>query len=121
MKTYVRRNDSIIADTAESLISVPIDPANGDYAKIMREIDAGEAVIVDYVPPIVVVEWSHIRYERDNLLKDCDWRFVSDTPTDPKWVEYRKALRDIPQTFDKPDDVVWPLSPDEQPLSEESI
>lgn len=74
-------------------------------------------------------EWSLVRAKRDALLTDSDKKVVID-----KWmalseevkalyVDYRKKLRDIPQDFAKPSEVVFPIVPgtvpaptvDEQP------
>jgi len=59
--------------------------------------------------------WAQVRAERDRLLADCDWTQVADAPlTAAKkqaWADYRQVLRDVPQDFDSPDDVVWPEAP----------
>jgi len=59
--------------------------------------------------------WGQVRAERDCLLTECDWTQVTDAPltADEKtaWAYYRQALRDVPQTFDNPDDVVWSDAP----------
>lgn len=56
-----------------------------------------------------------IRMERNRLLKETDWTQIPDAVlTDEKKAEftaYRQALRDIPQTYSNPDDVVWPIKP----------
>jgi hypothetical protein len=60
-------------------------------------------------------KWDSIRDERDRLLGASDWTQVADAPltADEKtaWADYRQALRDVPQDFDSPDDVVWPEVP----------
>ena len=56
--------------------------------------------------------WDRVRSERDRLLAACDWTQVADAPVDAAaWAAYRQALRDVPQDFDSPDDVVWPTPP----------
>jgi len=66
-------------------------------------------------PPPEPLTWGDIRAKRDRLLAACDWTQVADAPltaTEKQaWADYRQALRDIPQTFDSPDDVVWPETP----------
>lgn len=68
-----------------------------------------------FAPPIVSLSWDDIRRQRSGLLAACDWTQITDTPlTDAQvdaWADYRQALRDIPQNFDTPDDVVWPVAP----------
>jgi len=59
--------------------------------------------------------WGQVRAERDRLLAASDWTQVADAPltADEReaWADYRQALRDVPQDFDSPDDVVWPETP----------
>mgnify|MGYP003326409201 CR=1 FL=1 len=53
-----------------------------------------------------------VRLTRDNLLKESDWRAVSDRKLEPGWKRYRKALRDITKQEGFPHDVEWPIDPD---------
>ncbi|WP_232569663.1 tail fiber assembly protein [Photobacterium iliopiscarium] len=61
------------------------------------------------------VIWEPTRLKRDRLVRDTDWTQMPDAPltTEKKAVftTYRQALRDIPQTYDNPDDIVWPTKP----------
>lgn len=60
-------------------------------------------------------KWFEVRRVRDKLVQLTDWTQMPDAPlTDEKKAEftaYRQVLRDIPQTYDNPDDVVWPTKP----------
>lgn len=60
-------------------------------------------------------KWIEIREKRDVLITETDWTQTGDAPiSDEKKAEfaaYRQALRDIPQTYSNPDDVVWPEKP----------
>lgn len=65
-------------------------------------------------------KWKAVRAERDRRLAACDWATLKavDASADglgiqlPQvWVDYRQALRDVPQTFIDPDAVVWPQEP----------
>lgn len=53
---------------------------------------------------------SDVRNIRAKILKDTDWRATVDYPnTDQSaWLEYRQALRDMPQNSS----VVFPQSPE---------
>ena len=63
-------------------------------------------------PPPPPLTWDDIRRERDGLLAACDWTQVADAPVDAAaWATYRQALRDVPQDFASPDEVVWPTAP----------
>ena len=59
--------------------------------------------------------WRVVRGNRDDLLRKSDWTAVTDTvlseADQTAWAEYRQELRDIPQTYDDADDVVWPDAP----------
>ena len=59
--------------------------------------------------------WDAVRTDRDARLTACDWTQMPDSPLDADskqaWADYRQTLRDIPQDFASPDDVVWPEQP----------
>jgi hypothetical protein len=55
--------------------------------------------------------WADIRSKRDGLLAATDWWAVSDRAISAAEAAYRQALRDVPQTFSSPADVVWPTKP----------
>ena len=46
-----------------------------------------------------------MREKRNELLKECDFKFVSDYPhsSDEKneWINYRKLLRDLPSIWEE--------------------
>jgi len=50
------------------------------------------------------VSWTQVRAERDQALKDSDWRAVKDRTLPNPWKEYRTFLRDLPQNFDSAND-----------------
>ena len=55
---------------------------------------------------------NSVRAQRDQLLVECDWTQLSDSPVDPlPWRTYRQELRDVPQQAGFPWEVVWPVSP----------
>ena len=58
---------------------------------------------------------ENIRNRRDNLIKESDWRAVSDRKLEPAWKRYRQALRDITKQEGFPHDVEWPVDPDGKP------
>lgn len=59
--------------------------------------------------------WNDIRGQRAILLQRCDWTQVADAdltqPEKDAWAAYRQALRDIPETYPMPLEVVWPQPP----------
>ena len=56
------------------------------------------------------------RGERDRLLAESDWVTIRATDTgDPvptEWVDYRQALRDIPEQTGFPEEIEWPQEPE---------
>lgn len=71
-----------------------------------EELDAAWPAVRD------ALAWGKVRRERDRLLAASDWTQVADAPVDSAaWAVYRQALRDIPQDFTTPDEVVWPTAP----------
>lgn len=108
MKTYYDLNENAIV-TRDSYI--PKVRSNPGYELFLKELENGEAVLVPYVPPAPT--WAQIRAQRDNLLKESDWVGLTDVNISNKqaWQNYRQELRDIPQNFINPQDVVWPTKP----------
>lgn len=60
------------------------------------------------------MKWTPIRQvrkhkliEADDLVNVAEDKEVNTTP----FRQYRQALRDIPQTYSNPEDVVWPQKP----------
>jgi len=45
------------------------------------------------------MELDVIREKRNKLLKESDFRVVSDYPQRDKWIVYRQALRDFPSIW----------------------
>ena len=57
-------------------------------------------------------KWDILRGERNLLLANSDFTQLDDSPKDKlKWESYRKALRDLPETYPNADDVIWPDEP----------
>lgn len=60
-------------------------------------------------------KWAAIVQLRNILLTESDWTQLPDVSLSfeekTSWSDYRQALRDIPQTYATPDDVLWPERP----------
>jgi len=80
-------------------------PGNRYYDEALKR----GLAIADYVPPALT--WADVRSERDGLLAATDWWAVSDRAMSADETNYRQALRDVPQNFASPADVVWPTKP----------
>ena len=57
----------------------------------------------------------HIRQKRDQLIAETDWLITkakeTGTNISAALKTYRQELRDLPQTYENPDDVIWPNKP----------
>ena len=63
----------------------------------------------------LVGNWRRIRKQRAKLLAETDWMANSDVTMSEEMTAYRQALRDLPQTYTEPTDVVWPTNPHVEP------
>lgn len=59
--------------------------------------------------------WDEIRAKRNALLLETDWTQLADTTLTAEqstaYKIYRRALKDLPQNFDNPEDVIYPDKP----------
>lgn len=59
--------------------------------------------------------WPNARSKRNQLLKQSDWTMIEGVPLSEEkkqqWIEYRQALRNIPQVFETADSIIWPTPP----------
>jgi hypothetical protein len=58
-------------------------------------------------------KWDEIRNLRTELLKECDWRVLPDSPVGDSlnnWIQYRQELRNI-TSQENPFNIVWPIEP----------
>jgi hypothetical protein len=113
MKKYILSEDkkdlTYYAEDSSGM-TIPLNN-NRFHLQILEEIKNGEAEIIPYTPPAPT--WEQIRAQRDGLLYESDWVGLSDSNPSNKqaWLDYRQALRNIPQTFSTPESVVWPQKP----------
>lgn len=56
-------------------------------------------------------ELMRLRMKRNALLAETDWWALSDLTMTQAQTDYRQALRDITNTYNSLDDVVWPTKP----------
>lgn len=85
---------------------------------VVREIivtrDKTEKEIEEDAARELEIGWAQVRNKRDEMLKQSDlfvlidkWELLTEEQKQEIRV-YRQALRDIPQNFGTPEDVVWP-------------
>lgn len=107
---YDSEFNTTIPDDAISISDV-------DYRKLHSGLAEGKQIhIINSVPtlvdPKVVITWEEVRSKRNNLLNRSDFTQLLDYPGNKvAWAEYRQQLRDIPEKFSDPNEVIWPLQP----------
>jgi len=79
------------------------DPA--DFGVTWGEISAKMDALVTEKP------LRFLREERDRRLAASDWMVAPDRTATQAQLDYRQALRDVPQNYASLDDVVWPEKP----------
>ena len=54
---------------------------------------------------------KNVREQRDRYLAETDWWAVADRTMTQAEIDYRQALRDIPQQAGFPENITWPTKP----------
>ena len=83
---------------------MPITYIDGVEVEITQE-ELDEATGSLPLPPHVV------RQKRDALLAETDWWAVADRTMTQAEIDYRQALRDLPQQAGFPENITWPTKP----------
>ena len=64
------------------------------------------------------LDMNRVRGQRDGQLRGSDWTQIGDAAlgdhTAEEWATHRQALRDVPQTYSRVSEVVWPNDPPTQ-------
>jgi hypothetical protein len=91
------------------------------YKEVMSQQLAGKKIVPGENGQPIAVErdpiiptWDDIRSERNKLLRESDWVVLADSnprPTKEAWLTYRQNLRDIPQQYSDPSEIIWPQKP----------
>mgnify|MGYP003133204913 CR=1 FL=1 len=111
--------DVNVLDAALREAGIPIDGCASD-GRIDYRAEAtaaqkkkGAKILADYDPDVAL--WGDVRKERNTKLRSSDPAMLSDYPISEAdktaMADYRATLRDIPQAFDSPTDVIFPTSP----------
>ena len=87
---------------------------NGVY----YDLTAEEEAELDARAEAADLDLNRIRGQRNSMLSGSDWTQIGDASlgdhTAEEWQVYRQALRDVPQTYDRVSEVVWPNDPPTQ-------
>jgi len=64
------------------------------------------------------LDMNMVRGQRDGMLAAADWTQLGDAAlgdhTAVEWAAYRQSLRDLPATYSRVSEVVWPNDPPTQ-------
>ena len=87
---------------------------NGVYMALTAEEEAE----LDARAAAADLDMRDVRRRRDGQLRNTDWTQIGDAAlaghTAEEWATYRQVLRDLPQTYSRVSEVVWPNDPPTQ-------
>jgi hypothetical protein len=103
VNVFKDNNGKVIGTTTDPSVGVQISIDSPEFIAFLDKLNA---------PPVPT--WDEIRQKRDRLIESSDWVMFSDVNVSNKeaWLTYRQALRDLPQSFEDPEEVVWPEKPE---------
>ena len=88
--------------------------ANGKVMFTQEEEDARDAEEKAWSDAAPARAFSGLRSERDRKLAETDYFALSDVTMSDEMTAYRKALRDLPASYDNSrvvGDITWPSKP----------
>ena len=84
---------------------------NGVYYDLTAEEEAD----LDAAAEAHDLDMSNVRGQRNGQLRGSDWTQLGDAAlaghTAEEWATYRQSLRDLPATYSRVSEVVWPENP----------
>ena len=85
---------------------------------VRSELTAEEEAVLDAQAEAADLDMNYVRDRRDGQLRASDWTQISDAAlgdhTAEEWATHRQALRDLPATYSRVSEVVWPNDPPTQ-------
>lgn len=82
---------------------------DGVYTQVWNQTDATQ----EEIDTKIENQWEQIRVARNEILKECDWTVLPDSPVSAsieEWKTYRQQLRDV-TSQSNPFEIVWPTQP----------
>jgi hypothetical protein len=71
------------------------------------------------------LDMSPVRSQRNSMLSGSDWTQIGDAVlaghTAEEWTTYRTALRDLPATYSRVSEVVWPEDPPTAKITRKAV
>ena len=114
MADYRLVNDPVSGAESSTILRVadnawiPKTEGNRDYQQYLEWVAEGNTP----EPAETSDPWQAIREKRDGLILQSDWTMTPGATVDQaQWTAYRQVLRDLPQTYENAEDVVWPTAP----------
>ena len=87
---------------------------NGVY----YDLTAEEEAELDARAEAADLDMNMVRSQRNGMLAAADWTQLADAAlgdhTAEEWAAYRQSLRDLPATYSRVSEVVWPFDPPAQ-------
>lgn len=121
---YLLENESLRQYGWYPVRFVPSEKTDNDIVAGQRFVVEGtEVVQYEQIRPKTQDEinqeinqlWENIRNKRNQLLLECDWTQLSDSPLTvekkTEWQTFRQELRDITNQSD-PRNIIWPTKPE---------
>jgi hypothetical protein len=117
-----RISDEFLAENSckKVIASKPYDPMEQKLVECPAYIENDEVFIVTVEPltpedkqALYDSKAAEVRNTRNNLLAQCDWTQLPDSPVDKTvWANYRVELRNVTNQPGFPFNVVYPIAPD---------
>ena len=87
---------------------------NGIYIDLTEAEEAELAAQAE----VADLDMNMVRSQRNGMLASTDWTQIGDAAlgdhTAEEWATYREELRDLPETYSRVSEVVWPNDPPTQ-------
>ena len=85
---------------------------------VVMDLTPEEEAELDARAEATDLDMNNVRGRRDGQLRGSDWTQLGDAAlaghTAEEWATHRQALRDLPQTYSRVSEVVWPNDPPTQ-------
>jgi len=80
------------------------------FSALMSELEA-DPTDQQLEDKLSIYSWDNVRIKRNSLLVETDFYANTDVTMSADMTTYRQALRDLPASTAKCEDVVWPTKP----------
>ena len=85
---------------------------------VVMDLTPEEEAELDARAEATDLDMNNVRGRRDGQLRGSDWTQLGDAAlaghTAEEWATYRQSLRDLPATYSRVSEVVWPMDPPTQ-------